>query len=184
MGADFTAFLGHKLNRDEIKILCHALNSRSLKHVDEFINFLLPHNPKDEDKPFTVHEGIGGTVEVSGPCGMDFTFSDKVCYFHHYIRWRSFLLEEELQLYLKRVTFDLARYFSSEYAVYVPDSGSRESAVLDFIWEDENKDIHYIRNWLLERCGRPKEKIIEIYKEYEDYWDSEGYYVDYFSDLK
>ena len=63
MGMDFTAFLGHKLNRDEIQILCHALNSRSLKHVDEFITRLLPHNPKDKGKPWTVHEGIGGTVE-------------------------------------------------------------------------------------------------------------------------
>lgn len=70
MGTDFTAFLGHKLNRDEIQILCLALNSISLKHVDEFINLLLPHNLKDKGKPWTVREGIGGTVEISGPCGM------------------------------------------------------------------------------------------------------------------
>ncbi|ULO05367.1 hypothetical protein H1230_19980 [Paenibacillus sp. 19GGS1-52] len=184
MGIDFTAFLGHELNRDEIQILCHALNSRSLNHVDEFITLLLPHNPKDKGKPWTVHEGIGGTVEINGPCGVQFTFSEKVCYFHHYIRWRSFLLDEKLQLYLKKVTFDLASYFKSTFAIYVPDSGSKESGILDFIWEDENKDVDYIMKWLLERCGTPKEKIIDIYKEYEDYWDSEGYYIDYFSDLK
>jgi len=74
MGADFTAFLGHKLNRDEIQILCHTLNSRTLKRVDEFINLLLPHNPEDKGRPWTVHEGNGGTVEISGPCGMKFIF--------------------------------------------------------------------------------------------------------------
>lgn len=114
-------------------------------------------------KPWRVHDGIGGTVEISGPCGMDFTFSEKVCYFHHYIRWRSFLLDEDLQLYFRKVTFDLASYFSSTYAIYVPDNGSKESGILDFIWEDENKDIDYIKNWLLERCGTPKAKIIEDY---------------------
>ncbi|MNE96167.1 hypothetical protein D3C80_1943370 [compost metagenome] len=80
----------------------------------------------------------------------------------------------------------MAGYFSSDYAIYVPDSGSRESGVLDFIWDDENdenKDIEHIKNWLLSRCGAPKEKISDIYKEHEDYWDSEGYYVDYFKDM-
>lgn len=183
MGVDFTAYLGHKLNSDDIQILCNKLNSRALKHIGDFHSYLLPHNPKDEGKMWKVVEGTGGTLEIDGPCGLDFTFSEKVCYFHHFIRWSRFLLEEEIQLYLRKVTYDLACYFSSDYAIYVPDSGSQESAVLDFIWDDENRDIEHIKNWLLARCGSPKEKISDIYKEYEDYWDSEGYYVDYFGDL-
>ncbi|MFB9324684.1 hypothetical protein ACFFSY_01865 [Paenibacillus aurantiacus] len=145
---------------------------------------LLPYNPKDTGKQWKVRPGIGGTVEIDGPCGVDFSFSEKVCYFHHNIRWRNFLLDEKLQHYLRKVTLDLAKYFSSSYAIYAPDSGFKESAILDFIWEDENKDIDYIKNWLLERCGTPKSNIIDIYKEYDDYWDSEGYFVDYFNDLK
>ncbi|NOU97876.1 hypothetical protein GC093_32315 [Paenibacillus sp. LMG 31456] len=183
MGTNFTAFLGHTLNPDDIKLLCDALNSRSLKHVDEFTTYLLPYNPKDMGKSWKVQVGIGGSVEISGPCGVEFTLSEKVCYFHHYSRWKNFLLDEEIQLYLRKVAFDLANYFSSTYAIYVPDNGSKESVILDFIWEEENKDINYIKNWLLERCGTPKEKIIHIYKKYNDYWDSEGYYIDYFTDL-
>ncbi|BFT72472.1 hypothetical protein [Paenibacillus sp. P36] len=184
MGMDVTAYLGHSLSSDDIHLLCNALNSRSLNHVDEFITHFLPYNPEDVGKPWRVHDGIGGTLGIDGPCGIDLTFSEKVCYFHHYIRWRSFLRDKEIQLYIRKLTLDLTNYFTTNYAIYVPDNGSKESGNLDFIWEDENKDIDYIKNWLHESCGTPKEKIIDIYKQYENYWESDGYYIDYFSDLK
>lgn len=185
MGTNVTAYLEHNLSSDDIKMLCHALNSGSLKRVDEFTNYLLPFNPEDVGKPWKVYDDwIGGTLEIGGPCGIDFTFSEKVCYFHHYIRWKTFLRDEEIQLYIRKLIFDLGSYLKANFAIFVPDNGSKESEILDFIWEDENKDISFIKNWLQEHCGEPKTKIIDIYKEYEDYWKSDGYYIDYFSDLK
>ncbi|EFM11894.1 hypothetical protein PaecuDRAFT_1502 [Paenibacillus curdlanolyticus YK9] len=94
MGTNFTAFIGHQLKSDDIERLCQTLNSKSLKHIDEFVDHLLPHNPKDVGIPWAVFDGIGGTVEINGPCGFDLTFSEKVCYFHHYIRWSTFLHNE------------------------------------------------------------------------------------------
>ncbi|WP_144266470.1 hypothetical protein [Paenibacillus curdlanolyticus] len=84
---------------------------------------------------------------------------------------------------MRQVSFDLARYFSSAYAIYVPDNGFREADIIDFIWEDENKDIEIIKNWLLTRCGAPKGKISDIATEYEDYWEYDGYFIDYFGDF-
>lgn len=71
MGMNFTAFLGHKLNKDDIQLLCHALNSRSLKHVEEFITHLLPYNPEDVGKPWKVRDGIGGTMKWGKRHGID-----------------------------------------------------------------------------------------------------------------
>ena len=64
-------------------------------------------------------------------------------------------------------------------ALHMKD-GSVESDLLDFIWEDRNEDFAYITNWLLENSGPPKDTIRDIYKEYKEYWDSEGYFIDRF----
>ncbi|MFC3802611.1 hypothetical protein [Cohnella sp. GCM10012308] len=152
--------------------------------VCEFVTYLLPHNPEDAGLLWIIRDGTDGTLEIDGPCGVLLTFSEKICYFHHYIRWSNFLLNEKIQSYIRKLVYDLARFLTAQYAVYVPDSGAKESSILDFIWDDENKDMDYIRNWLLERCGAPKAKIADIHQQYEDYWESEGYYIDYFDDLQ
>ncbi|MHA6529408.1 hypothetical protein [Paenibacillus sp. BAC0078] len=185
MGMDFTAYVGHSFTENDIYRLCHALSSEKLVYIDQFIKHLYPYNPKDIGKPWqVVPDSIGGTIELNGPCGINLTFSEKVCYFHHYIRWDNFLLDEDIQLYLRKVSYDLANYLAASFAIYVPDSGARESGILDFIWEDKNKDIQFIRDWLLQKCGEPKKRIKDIYKDYGDYCASEGYYIDFFQDLE
>ena len=66
----------------------------------------------------------------------------------------------------------------------MPDSASKESGIMDFLWDDENKSIEVMKEWLLKQCGNPKDNINSIYVEYEDYWESEGYFIDYFNDFK
>jgi hypothetical protein len=184
MGLDFTAYLGHQLDENEIYRLSHDLSAEKLKEIDLFVNRLYQYNPEDVGRYWRVNlKGLGGTTNLIGPCGMHFTFSEKVCYFHHYIRWQTFLLNEDIQLQLRKVTYDLAKYFNSSYAIYVPDSGTLESSITDFIWEDENKDIAYIKEWLHKNCGEPKENIHSIYKKYGTSWASKGYFVDYFHDF-
>ncbi|MEK3884907.1 hypothetical protein [Paenibacillus sp. PL2-23] len=68
--------------------------------------------------------------------------------------------------------------------IYVPDSGAIESGIMDFIWNDENKDIEFIKDWLLTRCGPPNRIIKDIYQQSKDSWTSKGYYIDDFKDFE
>lgn len=184
MGMDFTAYFGHSMDENAIHRLCHALNAERLNEVQKFLNYLYPFNEGDKERLWEViPDWIGGTIQLSGPCGLDLTFSEHVCYVHHYIRWKQFLLNEEIQLYLRTMIKEFCHYVSADYAIYVPDNGADESAILDFIWDDENRDVGFIRNWLLERFGEPKERISEIYRSDDYGWESEGYYIDEFQDF-
>jgi hypothetical protein len=103
------------------------------------------------------------------------------------MRWQHFLSNNDVQIEIREITFELLNYLNSPFAIYVPDNGYRESSILDFIWKEdgvERQDIHFIQNWLLNKCGPPKNYIKDIYMEIEDYWDSEGYYIDDFKDIK
>ncbi|WP_419874027.1 hypothetical protein [Candidatus Pristimantibacillus sp. PTI5] len=185
MGMDFTAYMSHNLNETDILELCIDLNENSSRFpfIREFIDTLLPFNPEDIDRKWRItHDSLGGTISLDGPCGISLTLSEKVCYFHHYFRWRGFLVDTEIQQWLRNVSYGFMKIFNSSFVIYVPDNAAKESAIMDFIWEDENKDINYIREWLLKHCGIPKDNITDIYKEYEDYWASEGYYIDDFND--
>lgn len=74
-------------------------------------------------------------------------------------------------------------HMKSTFVIYVPDNAVRESAIMDFLWEDENRDILFMKDWLLNNCGSPRGSIFEIYKKYEGYWESDGYYIDKFEDF-
>ncbi|WP_341279162.1 hypothetical protein [Paenibacillus sp. FSL H8-0537] len=41
-----------------------------------------------------------------------------------------------------------------------------------------------MKDWLLENCGKPKDKIRDIYKKQGQSWVYDGYYIDYFQDFK
>lgn len=187
MGMDFTAYFSHDLSQDQINDLCKRLNCQKdqFPMTNRFVEDLLPHNPKDEIKEWRIDlDRIGGTSELFGPCGLSFTFSEKVCYFHHYIRWRAFLINDSIQQELRYVCYEFRNSFRSSDVIYAPDNAARESAIMDFIGDDRNVDLSFIKNWLLVNCGPPKQKIKDIYKEYEDYWVSEGYYIDDFKDFE
>jgi hypothetical protein len=160
-------------------------NIDHFRYIKKFIEDLLEYNPEDTDIQWRlIPDHIGGTMEVVGPCGITLTFLEKICYFHHYIRWRNFLLDSEIQLKLREVCYELMQTMKSQFVIYVPDNAVKESAILDFLWEDENKDIFFMRDWLLNNCGPPKNSIKEIYKEYEDYWESDGYFIDEYKDIR
>lgn len=187
MGMDFTAYFSHDLSTEQIKEICHRINSERglFPIIHNFVDELLLYYPEDRDKVWSFDpDGIGGTNEIYGPCGFSFTFSDKVCYFHHYIRWGAFLTDEVIQYKLRKVCYELRKLLNSSFVIYVPDSAVKESVILDFIWDDQNKDLNYIKNWLLINCGSPKENIKDIYKVYDEFWDSEGYYIDSFIDFE
>ncbi|TYP74563.1 hypothetical protein BCM02_105107 [Paenibacillus methanolicus] len=182
---DFTAYMSHSLNKSEIADLCNRLNENptSFPLLQAFIDELLPFNPRKIEKEWHVDfDYIGGTTILAGPCGISLTLSENVCYFHHYLRWRQFLINPDLQIMLRKVCYELREIFNASFVIYVPDNAARESAIMDFIWEGENRDIDYMREWLLVNCGPPKNKIVHIYKKLVDSWESDGYYIDYFQD--
>ncbi|REK76025.1 hypothetical protein DX130_02875 [Paenibacillus paeoniae] len=74
-------------------------------------------------------------------------------------------------------------YVTAEFVIYVPDSGAVESTIMDFIWEEENRNITFIRSWLVDRCGEPRELINKNHDEEEFRGKSEGYCIDEFLDL-
>lgn len=184
MGKNFTAILGHRLQRQDLYALCDALNHHSFSHIERFIEELLPYNQDDAGKAWSVDpDWLGGTVELDGPCGLSFTFSEKLCCLDHYIRWRAFVTDESIQFLLRGVAYDLAAYYQTGYALYVPDNDCKESFVLGFIYEDENRDMEYVTSWLLRECGPPKQRIRDIRVRREDDRDSDGYYLDSFGDF-
>ncbi|OWR27270.1 hypothetical protein CDO73_23810 [Saccharibacillus sp. O23] len=182
MGMDFTAYIGHSLTKYEIDKMCFDLNNNQLSHVDKFIKELRKVNSNDKQETWSIRvDEFGGTLELSGPYHLEFTFSEKVCMVSHYTRWITFLindLEIDFQTHLRNISIELMEYFDAPYAIYCPDSAARESGIMDFLWEDENRDIDYIKEWLLRNCGEPKNTIKEIYKELDDCWKSDGYYIE------
>lgn len=184
---DFTAYMSHSLTKPQIIQLSNELNRdiAQFSLIHNFINELLPFNAKDDNNKWRINlDHLGGTIRLNGPCGVSLTLSEKVCYIHHYFRWRNFLLDNEIQHLLRTVSYGFMKIFNSQFVIYVPDSSTIESAIMDFIWEDENKDINFIREWLLINCGPPKNNIKDICKDFETYWESEGYYIDFFKDFE
>ncbi|MDO3412504.1 hypothetical protein QWJ34_22255 [Saccharibacillus sp. CPCC 101409] len=175
----------HKLEENEIYRFIQTLNAGTPPDVKAFIEYLLPYNPEDRGRLWTVEfSSFSGVWEIEGPCGISLRLSKTVCYFHHYIRWRNFLVEDDLQRLLRACTYGFAHYVHSEWAIYVPDSAAKESGVIDFVWDEDARDLCAMRQWLLDNCGEPSPTLREIYQEFEDYADSDGYYIDDFKDLK
>lgn len=178
MGMNFTAYIGHQLDQNQIYRMCHALTANSFLYINNWIEEIDAVHPEHKPVFWQVNsKGIGGTVEIYGPYGFDFTFSEKVCYFHHYIRWSTFLESDNFQKKLRLITYELTNYFQSNYAIYVPDNATKESSILDFIWDDENRSIEYITSWLQSECGNPKDTLNELIND-------DGYYIDYFEDIR
>lgn len=184
MGRNFTAYLGHRLKETEIFEMEYHLNSGALRSISDFIDLLLPYNSDEKQVVWKAYkDDVGGTVVLDGPCGITLTFSKHVCRLGHYTRWITFLLNDleiDFRNSLRNICRELSEYLKSTFALYVPDSGAKESAIMDFMWGDENKPIEYMREWLLDRCGPPADNIEAIYKEFEDHIETDGYYIDEF----
>ena len=79
---------------------------------------------------------------------------------------------------------EIYRFTRTLNAGALPDNAAKESGVIDFIWDGDARDIDVMRQWLLDNCGEPSPTLRGIYREFEDYADSDGYYIDDFKDLK
>ncbi|WP_139997488.1 hypothetical protein [Paenibacillus paridis] len=186
MGMDFVCYIGHQLSKNDLIQMSEQLNKGSFKYISAFIEDLLKYNPDDVNQKWEANtEVLGDELCLYGPCCLKFTFSEQVCKIDHFTRWLTFILndsETDFRGHLRNVAYELTRYFHSTFAIYVPDSGVKESAIMDFFWDDENKSIDYMKEWLLTNCGEPKREIEDIFQDGGDYWESDGYFIDYFKD--
>lgn len=120
----------------------------------------MQYNPKDKGKQWRIiPDNLGGTIGVVGPCGISLTFSEKVVIFI-IILVGAFLLDRDVQLLLRNVCHELMNILNSSFVIYVPDNAVKESNILDFLWEDENKDLYFLKDWLQTNCGYPKNSRI------------------------
>jgi hypothetical protein len=110
MGMNFHAYLSHSLNQNDLINFCNELKSKNHKLIRSFIDELLPYNSKDLNKEWRLRfDEFDGTFELDGPCGLDFTFSEKVCMVSHYTRWITFLindLELDFQKHLRNISYN------------------------------------------------------------------------------
>jgi hypothetical protein len=181
MGVLTSAYFGYQLDEEVIYRFCNDLNSYELATVGKFIKKY--NDPKDNKKVWNVlFDDYTETFELTLN-GLQFIFAEKVCFIRFPIYWSFFLTEDDVQNEIREITCELLNYFKSPFVIYVPDNGFRESGIMDFIWkedEEECKDIYYIQNWLMTVCGPPKKNIKDIFIQHDDYWHSEGYFIDEF----
>jgi hypothetical protein len=177
VGTFTNVYIGHQMDEKAIYAFVSNLNSDRLLNVSQFLK---KYNTNSNQSWEIKYDDIGAIFYVR-LYGFIFRFSEKVCCITIPMQWQNFLLKSEVQNEIRGITFELLNNFKSSFAIYVPDNGFRESGIMDFIWkedEKESKDIHYIENWLMNVCGPPKKNIKGIFIQYEDYWDSEGYFID------
>ncbi|SFF17624.1 hypothetical protein SAMN04487969_116123 [Paenibacillus algorifonticola] len=186
MGMDFTAYQAHYLDQAGIHQFFEDLTQTELHFpaIHTFIQEIIRQNPTDNREWRLFFDDSTATHVISGPGGFGLTLSEKVCLFDHFIRWGAFLVNHKAQLVLRNVCYELKAFFKSSYVIYVPDNAAMESVIMDFLWKDQNRDIGYMKDWLLKNCGMPKDKIRAIYKNQGQSWVSDGYYIDYFQDFK
>jgi hypothetical protein len=184
LGVFTNVYLGHKMDEKAIYSFCFDLNSDKLLTVSQFLKKY--NNSNSNQKVWEIKFDDFGRVFYVEVYGFIFRFSEKICGITIPRQWKNFLLKNEVQKEIREITFEVMDYFKSSFVIYVPDTGHKESGIMDFLWkedEEESKDIHFIKNWLMNNCGPSKKYIKDIYQKIGDYWDSEGYYIDDFKDF-
>ncbi|MGE5702163.1 MAG: hypothetical protein ACM32O_06515 [Clostridia bacterium] len=186
MGSNFNSYIGHCSSEKEIKELLCELKKERLPLIAQFLDELVSFDQNCSEDWRMVKDMETETIRLIGPCGLEFLFSKKLCVISHYTRWRTFLLNDaeeiDFQKQFRNVSYELAMTWNARYAIYLPDSGAEESGAFDFLWD--HVGIEYIEQWLRQRFGPPAKRIEDIYKDLGNWWESVGYYIDYFEDYR
>lgn len=124
-----------------------------------------------------VHLSDDEYIEVDGPGGFSFTFNKSICEFRPCFRWYSFIENQELQFEIRTICKEISNYFGYNFAIYMGDN----YCASDYVFE--GRDMEYYKAALIRRFGNSKSTISELIQYSSDGWKSEGYFIDYFSDL-
>lgn len=85
--------------------------------------------------------------------------------------WGYFLSDDKTRLLVRRICEEFARYFKQDRIIYLPDHYG-----IDYVYRENN--IEQIIISLKKRLGDQPENIESIYKEFEEYVEDDGYYID------
>ncbi|MCL6602995.1 MAG: hypothetical protein K6T94_08995 [Paenibacillus sp.] len=194
MGVDFSAIFQHSFNLSSIEHFKDELiKGEKFPRVVQCISEVNQHNPhlvrpwslsreriieSHNYGPFDPeHFSDDEYIEVGGSGGFNFTFNKNICEFSPCFRWYSFIESKELQSEIRTICKEISNYFGYNFAIYMGDN----YCASDYVFE--GRDMEYYKADLIRRFGKSKNSINKLIQRSSDGWRSEGYFIDYFSDL-
>ncbi|WP_342562214.1 hypothetical protein NST84_21670 [Paenibacillus sp. FSL R7-0345] len=194
MGVDFSAMFQHSLDLRSIEIFKDELvEGTAFPRVVQCISEVNQHNPHlvrpwslNRERIIESHSygpfdpvlfADDEYIEVDGPGGFSFIFNKNICEFQPCFRWYSFIENKELQFEIRTICKEISNYLGYNFTIYMGDN----YCASDYIFE--GRDMEYYKAELLRRFGKSKNTISELIQRSSGGWESEGYFIDYFSDM-
>lgn len=207
MGTEIIAIVGHKLDEKEIAELPNALNAYFQKHAkairfrrfafsgeivkreNEFVwdSSFYPEEIQNETEPEIDKQSpwawksnfeISGMRTLSGPFNLDFQLGGSAGLLRSDVHWEYLIYDEIFQSDFRRTVRLLCSFFTSSFAIYVPDD------IEPWCYADEKvsegKNLDEIRDWLRE-TGSPAKNFRELFSSKSE--QAAGYFVDDFENL-
>jgi hypothetical protein len=195
MGVDFVAIMDHKLTVNEIASLPQTLTKNRFGYGlgDESKHMDWQFDPYDKrpltidvaqeilDRPKHVPNSLEdvAAIEIHGPYSILYVSQHCLEFDHLLWRWGLFLKDDAVQIALRALCRELSRLVHGSRAIYVPDSSCKESvAPVEML--EQKMAFEEVEAFMLNEFGPPAASIRDIYIETEEFWDSEGYYIDRF----
>lgn len=116
-----------------------------------------------------------GWVQISGPDDFSITLHEAAAEICHPCSWGTFLSQPPVQEELLAAMGKIAGVLGGQQLILLPDSGYECSQAVDGVFEGRN--VSQILNWLRRVCGPPANSLSSIYRETEDTWEGDGYYI-------
>ncbi|MCR2805827.1 hypothetical protein [Paenibacillus soyae] len=111
------------------------------------------------------------TISLKAPGSiLEMEFNPHILELSSYIRWRAFLLDNDL----RKICKELCSYMDTRYCIYMSD----EFCASDSIYE--GRTMGQYREELMRRFGESKQNIADMYREIGDSWETEGYFIERF----
>jgi hypothetical protein len=184
MGTNFTAIFGHSFN-DYHEIL----SFKTMLEKNNDIRFLFknlsessfPSEIQWEWIPFDwinpesqyINEGYVG-IEASDYGRL--LIGKNICELTLFLGWSFFLKDKKIRMKTRRICRNLSLKLGNP--IYLPEHYD----YVNFIYEGGT--INSVLSSLKKRFGEPCQEIELMYIEHENYWETEGYYIDSFEDFE
>lgn len=165
MGRYFTALFRYNLNTD-LDIFCSNLEISTFFPEAYLLNKIDNQQPK-RTKPIlfndTLDINFGSITYMFNQHGLGCLYVNR--------RWGDFLDHFPTTESIRKICSEAMEYFNSTEAIYLYDMYSYDYFYSNMSWSE-------IKQSLFKRLGPPAIRIRDIYKEYEDHVESDGYFIE------
>jgi len=183
MGTYFTALFGYSFNDyQEVKFFKQFLqnNDKITSHLKSLSEFASPSEIKWEWMKFDWEDTESqflseGYVGIEATDYGRFLIGRNVCELTIFMGWSFFLKDKRVREVIRKLCKELSIMIGNP--IYVPEHYNCSN----FIYEGGTKDL--VLSSLKKQFGLPCKEIDSMLIEYEDFWDTSGYYIDEFIDL-